>query len=150
MNFGWTSIFTPEVNPVCLRMSLTMLDSPAFDSASVVAKLAWVAWIPWLAALGLLRPRLRTAAVSGAIHFAALHAFNCWWFYLVLRGHGALSPPVALGSSLVSLLGPAPYGLVVGLNDQHAADRLFLRVQHRAASPDLRQLSLQVVDMGLF
>ncbi len=82
---------------------------PPFD----LAELAWVAWTPWMAALAL-RPGWRAAALSGAVHFAALHALNCWWFYLVLRGHGGLSPPLALGSSLVSLLGPAPYGLLVG------------------------------------
>ena len=82
---------------------------PPFD----LAELAWFAWTPWMAALSL-RPGWRAAALSGALHFAALHALNCWWFYLVLRGHGGLSPPLALGSFLVSLLGPAPYGLLVG------------------------------------
>lgn len=75
--------------------------------------LAWIAWTPWLAALTR-RPGWRAAALSGAIHFAALHALNCWWFYFVLRGHGGLPPLAALGSFLLSLLGPAPYGLLLG------------------------------------
>lgn len=75
--------------------------------------LAWLAWSPWMLALAR-APSLRDAALSGAAHSACLHAAQCWWMVEVMRVHGEIGMPIALGMYAFGLLTVAPYGLAVG------------------------------------
>jgi apolipoprotein N-acyltransferase len=104
---------TPRRRLLLLAFVSALLAAAAFPPLDL-GLLAWIAWAPWLAGLAL-APTWRDAAWSGALHSMVLHSAQCLWMVHVMRAHGGLAWPAALGMYAFGLLTVAPYGIVVAL-----------------------------------